>query len=724
MKDSYTLDGSWQLLPVEAFRQGFYTSNPSAWLEQELPAHWQQHPLLERYAGNMVYRKQFAADQPAGGQRIWLRLNGLFYWSQAYFNGVDLGRHAGYFVPQEHDVTDWVQADNTLIIEVACPDEQVLDRKKMITGVFSHWDCIDPHSNPGGVWLPIELIRTGPTRISHVQLASGQVGDAVAEMRFEAELDSATTSDVTLRWAVAPRNFAGQVQVVEQRRTLAKGLNAISGVVPVRDPQLWWTYDLGHPSCYTVTLEVVQDNAVSDEYRSLFGFRRFEMRNWIPHLNGVRFFAKGNNYAPNVCIATTTLDQYQEDLGRARDAHMNMLRVHAHIQKPEFYEQADLAGIVLWQDFPLQWMYSQSIRDEAVRQSREMIRLLGNHPSVGVWCMHNEPLHIVDLADETPISMIRTYFSVFVWNWNRSVLDSELKKVAEAADRSRPVVRSSGEYWLPFIRRGTDSHFYYGWFLIYGVLRDWERLIGRFPKLMRFVTEFGAQSFPNLESCARFMPTDIRSIDWDDIEAHHQLLPEVMDHWYDWRNARSLAELIEMSQTYQSELNQFYIDRMRHAKYRPAGGVLPFMFRDTSPAVQSSIIDFWGVPKQSYYAMQTAFSPQYAFSLIDADQHAVGDQVELPIYVVNDEHRPVSVQIRAQICDGNGHEIGAIRRDLTLPADSVAFEAERLRLTPETPGMYRLNITLLSDQGAPVEHGYTVEVVKALAKRKKRRVRS
>src|SRR3954463_16240409 len=98
-----SLDGPWQLLPIDVFRQGFYPLDDDAWLEQELPAHWQQHPLLESYGGNMVYRKCFAlsvvssplsvakddathttdnGQRTTDSTRFWLRLNGIFYWSQ------------------------------------------------------------------------------------------------------------------------------------------------------------------------------------------------------------------------------------------------------------------------------------------------------------------------------------------------------------------------------------------------------------------------------------------------------------------------------------------------------------------------------------------------------------------------------------------------------------------------------------------------------------------
>jgi beta-mannosidase len=725
------LDGTWQLLPVDSFRQGFYPLEDSAWLAQELPAHWQQHPLLERYAGRVVYRRRFALEEPrtqnlepgrqAGepgsrfsvlGSRFWLRINGAFYWSQAYFNGVDLGRHEGYFAPQEHEVTGWVAAENTLLVEVECPDEHDKFGKRMITGVFSHWDCLDPATNPGGIWLPVELITTGPARIQDLRLQTEALGAAVAELRFRATIDATTAGDATLRWTIAPKNFAGEIQVVEQRRALAAGPQELAGLLEVRDPQPWWTHDLGHPSCYTIALEVVLDGQVSDRRDTTFGLRTFRMQNWIAYLNGKRLFLKGSNYAPgDTRIATMTPERYAQDLDLARDCHMNILRAHAHVEHPAFYEAADLAGVLVWQDFPLQWLYRRSIAPEAERQARQMIALLGNHPSVAIWCMHNEPLYTADTAKEGLLLRLRIYFSVFVWNWNRDVLDTRLKRLARAADRTRPVVRSSGEYAVPLIRRGTDTHFYYGWYAkVYGQLRAWEGIVRRFPDNIRFVTEFGAQSFPNVESCLKFMEADIAEIDWQHLAERHHFQPNMLGHWLDWRAARSLGELVDLTQSYQIAINRFYVDRLRHHKYRPTGGIVPFMFNDSNPAVQWSIVDYWRVPKRSYEALRLAFSPQYIFTLLDRDQYPVGQPIELPIYIVNDAQRGVPARLTARLLNTAGGELAHVERELMLPPDCMALEIDRLRLTPDRPGTYRLLLELRGASESPLEQAYDIVV--------------
>jgi beta-mannosidase len=625
---------------------------------------------------------------------------------------VDLGLDEGYFTPHEHEVTAWVAEENTLVVEVECPDEENKFGKRLITGVFSHWDCLDPATNPGGIWLPVELIATGPTRIREVLLHTETMSAATAELRYRVTLDAAAAGDVILRWTVAPKNFAGEVQVIEQRRALAAGAQELAGLLDVRDPQPWWTHDLGHPSCYTVTLSIVHPEGISDERAFIFGIRQFEMRRWIGYLNGVRLFLKGNNYPPgDTRIATMTPERYAQDLQLTQECHMNLLRVHAHVAGPAFYDAADQAGILLWQDMPLQWMYRREVLPYARAQAGEMIRLLYNHPSIAIWCMHNEALYTADTKDDRLTTRARVYFSVFAWNWNRDVMDTQLKRDAEATDHTRPVVRSSNEYAVPFVRKGTDTHFYYGWYgEIYGPLRALEGVIQHFPDNIRFVTEFGAQSFPNAESSAKFMSADVSSIDWEHLVARHHLQPKMLDLWLEWRSARSLDELACITQDYQSEVNRFYVDRLRFHKYRPTGGVVPFMFLDSNPAIQWSLVDYWRVPKRSYAAMRLAFSPQYVFTLLAQDRYPTGAAVELPVYIINDAHRAVPARLEARLLDPAGAEIARVDRELTLPADCLAMEIERLRLRPERSGIYRLALALRPAEGEAIEQEYPIVI--------------
>jgi beta-mannosidase len=722
-----TLSNNWFVRPLPDDAKPFQTEElPAApdssderdeWLPIEVPSHWQQHPALEQHAGRVLYRCHFAAPSSAALPRphltrIWLRINGIFYRSQPAINTTTLGEHEGYFAPYEHDITRLLnETENHLLIEVDCPDEHNKSGKEMITGVFSHWDCLDPAANPGGIWLPVELHASGPVRLQGVRCHSETFNERFAQLRFAADLDAAVPGPVTLRWTIAPRTFDGAPQTIEQQRTLREGAQTIGGLLKLYEPRLWWTHDLGTPDLYTITLEVFREEQLGDHHSFAFGVRRFELRNWIPHLNGVRFMVKGSNYAPgDMRIATMTPERCEQDVRLARECHMNFLRVHAHVDHPALYDAADAAGILLWQDFPMQWLYRPIVLPEARRQASAMVHLLYNHPSVVAWCMHNEPIFVTDTADETFFTRLRTYLSVFGFSWNRDILDTQLKRVARREDPSRPVVRSSGEYALPW-RRGTDSHFYFGWYAAYGTLDGLEKTRKHFKANLRFVTEFGAQSFPNVESCAAFMATEREQLDIDHLAERHSFQPDIMQRWIDWRSARSLPELVEMTQNYQIFINRFYIDRLRYHKYAPTGGIVPFMFCDSYPAILWSILDYWRVPKRSYHAMRLAFSPQYVFTLLKPEAYRVAESIEIPIYVVNDAQEEIEgMRLAGSLSAPDGHNLATIEHTLTLDADCPTREVDRLRLTPTLPGHYTLELHL-NGGSEPVHQRYEIEVI-------------
>ncbi len=711
IRQTRVLSDAWHMRPVHRFAQGEYPRvDAPGWFATSIPSQWQSHPDLARYVGPMVYRTIFAAAEHRT-TRTFLRLNGVFYFCRPWLNGADLGLHEGYFTPHTIDVSRFLTAQNELVLEVRCPEEHDKVGKRLITGVFSHWDSLDKTTNPGGVWLPVELIETGPVHLSQVLLATTRVGTDHADVRYRVATDALAATDAVVTWRIAPKNFGGKIHQLESRISVAAGQHEASGMLRIPDPELWWSHDLGHPALYEITATIAIGGVASDSVTFDYGIRMFEFRNWIPYLNGKRFLMKGNNYPPtDTRLATVTRERCATDVQLARECHMNVLRVHAHVAHPALYAEADAQGVLLWQDFPLQWLYARSVLGPALKQVRAMVRLLHNHPSIVVWCMHNEAIYVADTSDERLLSKIRTYVSVFGWNWNRNVLDVALQRVVASEDEQRQSVRSSGEYAVPLLARGTDTHFYYGWYGIYGKLSAWEQIIARFPKNTRFVTEFGAQSFPNHESAVRFMDADVRRLDVARLVERHSFQPDMLATWMDWRRAPDLHALISMTQDYQSDINRFYVDRLRLRKYRPTGGIVPFMFADANPAVSWSIVDYWRVPKASYYALQRAFRPTYACTIVPATAVARSQAIDVPLYVMNDLRTAIAVTVTLTVRDPDGMTLAQVEHQRHVPADAMAMQLDELRLTPTQTGRYHIDITLRDANGV-LEQTYPLVVV-------------
>lgn len=699
------LGGLWELVPVERF-DGRYDWNRA--LTQDVPSHWQQHTKLAGYAGKVVYRRRFDWS-PTGGARTRLTLPGVFYWSTVRLNGVTLGAHEGYFEPQVYDVTDALAASNELVVEVDCPDDKDKHEKTLITGVYSHWDCLDPTTNPGGIWLAPYLAESGPARVVGNLIHTEGFDAAGARQVERLTIRAAHAMRLRVRTTYQPTTFDGAPHVFEETVEAPKGESTLERRRTIPEPRKWWTHDLGRPDLYRVSVEITDESgAPSDSWSADVGLRTARFVDWVFHLNGERLYLKGSNIPPtDTRIATASVETMRRDVELAIGANMNMQRVHAHIDRPEFYNECDRAGLLLWQDMPLQWQYHRDKADEIQRQARALARLLYNHPSVACWCCHNEPFYVVDTKEENPLTLARTVFSMAVYSWNRDVLDARTKRTFEEIDPSRMAVRSSGE--LPLPGKGTDLHFYGGWYRQMGTHRAFDRLLRVFPKAARFATEFGAQSFPNLENAAKFMDADLSRIDWKQLQDRNSLQIELMDHWTPREGFRDLGAYIQATQDYQSFIQRHYIDRLRARKYAPNGGLLSFMFNDPNPAIQWSVVDYWRTPKSSYFSLRDQLRPVYAMALLERDETRRGDALRAELYAVNDLRRSVNARVEAVWVDDEGRELFRGEFPAALAADGPALRLGAIEARAHVSGRAVLTLTL-HGEGEPFVNRYEVRV--------------
>lgn len=799
------LDGKWWLRPVTEFverwrRPELVERSGDGWLAQELPAHWQELPKLAEHEGNVVYRRRFTL--PAAGQRRrwWLRLGGVFYYHRAWIDGKLVGSGEGYFFPHEYDITEVLREhgrrrEHVLVVEVSCPEERDKQGKKLITGVFSHWDAIPP-ANPGGIWLPVELFSTSELRLKTCLLetvslaapAAGSTGGAGSNAGAGggalARGEAAANARLRLRVALAafgepraivggdaltlpltlemrPLDFAGlafrrDFSVAVPGAASAPGVDAPAIASPASMPPgwtewwheevfdflgagVWWPHDLGKPRLYQVTVILNPSLAANasqpakkpeldspppasgiegGELRFRFGVRTVARGKDAFYINGVRHHLKGNNYPPaDMRLARVTPELVRTDLELAKEAYHNILRVHAHVDHPALYDATDEAGVLLWQDFPLQWLYHPDVFREAERQAGRMIERLFNHPSIIMWCLHNEPVFVVDTKDETTFTRLRSLASTFLYSRNREVLDRRLARLARRLDPGRPRLANSGD--LSLLSGGWDSHFYFGWYVIYGQKRTFDRVTRFARRYLRLVSEFGAQSFPNLGNARRLAPDTLHEEDWRRLEAKYCAQPAIMRRWLSLgpvAEGGRLADLVRLTQGYQSEINRYYIDRLRVLKFRPNAGILPFMFQDAAPAVTWSVIDYWRQTKSSYYALRDAFRPQYVLALLDRDVYRAGRTVSIPVWVVNDGPEPVARgwSVRA-VVRGRGPVETSIFADTWdmdhVDAEGPAVRAGVARFVPQAAGLYELDLRLTLPDGRSVDNRYSIEVL-------------
>jgi beta-mannosidase len=702
MAGQYSLvENSWKLAPLAGTTVDkswlAYDFNDGSWLSQPMPGQWQQVPEFKgKYNGNMVYRCKFDF-KPAPGRAYYLRFNGVFYRCNVWLNGYYLGRHAGYFAPFEWDVTSQLRDRNILVAEVICPREKGSAGKIQITGVFGYWDLISHSLNPGGIWQPVEIVETGNARLSNVWLGTEMIQDNDAKIILSGDLRSLSTAKETYKIAIdlEPDNFSGKPFHLEFGMTAEPGENHFQKDFRLEKPELWNTWDRGKPNLYKVSVKAVLAGKVQDETAFSTGIRTIEKRCqkgqksqglcWQFVLNGKPIYIRGNNYAPSdALLAAARPEDIRKKVDMMRASYYNMVRVHAHIDRPEFYDAMDRAGIMIFQDFPLQWGYNPSIFEDAKKQAREMVFLLGSHPSIAIWSCHNEP----------PVT-----------GWNPKTLDPALKKLIEQTDPTRPVNLASG------VINKTDAHSYFGW---YQLQVDNFKKLGfspLFKNWLAFSTEFGAQAFPNYDDAIKFMAPDIAKIDWKKLETDNMLQYKIMTKYVPIRPGMDLKTYINATQEYQARLLKYHIDLFRSVKYNLNYGVIPFVFNDPQPDIVWSVVDYWGEPKKGYFEIQQAFQPVCAFPIWQFKPYKKGKKINLPIFVVNDLLEEYEGVVKVEVTS-NGKLVAHENFAPDIFPDMPAGRIGEIPIEFKNAGDYIVKISLeLKGMDRPIENTTVLKVV-------------
>ena len=705
------LSGVWRAAEAdEALRRAYPDPvfDDSHWQALVVPSHWRSTPAFESSDGPLLARTTFEHRRLSDQERGWLWLDGVFYQSDVWLDGGYVGDTEGYFAPHVFDVSPALRdrREHTLAIEVTCAPQRDRTAKRNLTGVFQHWDCLDPDWNPGGIWRPVHVRTTGPAAILRLRALCLEATPERALLSFRAVVDTTQSGEATLRTSVSAGRAANgddpeQGHEHVEVRNLAYGVNEVEWRMAIEHPVLWWPRALGRPDLVDVSVTVAVAGEESDHRRLRTGLRQIRLKNWVASINGERLFLKGANQGPvRMALGEATAADFDTVVTMALDANLDLLRVHGHISRPELYEAADRHGLLLWQDLPLQWGYARTVRKQAVKQARLAVDTLGHHPSIALWCAHNEPLP-VDVEPGQGIDMTRVVrngaTTLLLPTYNKTVLDGSLHRALHKADASRPVIPSSG------ILGRTDAHLYFGWY--HGNERDLPTFAAAWPRAVRFVGQFGAQAVPSTDDFieAERWP----DLDWERLARTHSLQrtffarnglePTDYPTFAAWRDA---------TQRYQADLLKHHVETLRRLKYRPAGGFAQFSFADGFPGVTWSVVDAGGVAKAGLAALTEACAPVIVVADRLAPAYVAGDPIALDVHVVSDEREPIADAVATACLQWAGGE-HRWRWTGTIGPDAVVRVGTIQAVAPADAGPLTLTLGLeAAANGLSVTNSY------------------
>ena len=321
-------------------------------------------------------------------------------------------------------------------------------------------------------------------------------------------------------------------------------------------------------------------------------------------VNGRPTYMRGANWVPaDVFLPRVDKDRYRQLLVQAKDMGLNMLRVWGGgvYESDDFYTLCDSLGIWVWQDFMFAGaMYPASSPDfkaTVMAELHDNILRLRHHRCIVLWCGNNE----IDEAWHNWGWQIQFSISapdsIRMWSEYQLLFNEIIPSILKELDPNRPYIASSPLHgWGRDVSmREGDSHYWGVWW-------------GKMPKeifkvkVPRFMSEFGMQAMPSMETVKQFGLSATFSLTDLGLRQHqkHPTGFETIDtylkqtKWF--KSDFTWDTYIEATQRMQSDVLMEAIRAQTNSNGRCMGSLI-WQLNDCWPACSWSLLDYYGRPK-------------------------------------------------------------------------------------------------------------------------------
>jgi beta-mannosidase len=685
------LDGQWLLKDKEYIEYSDDTVALSelggdGWLETTVPG--DIHPTLIE-AGRMPdpfidqntkqcswtnqrswwFKKQVEVPAGFSNKTVKLIFDGIDTYASIYVNNRKIGQTENSFLQYSFNVTDYLKAGETNEIAVCVHATKSLIEKTDTSSYFAcfytprifarkaqcqfSWDWA-PELPALGIWQSVRLTAVSAGVIEDVYIRTKADGSSVFNIKLDTELKKIIKTQAGYKISISVKN--GDYQ--QQKQFDVSGRKNFFNIF-IENPKLWWPNGYGEPNLYEYQIRLLDPQGHCLDSRSgRFGIREVELvqdfnddqtHSFMFRVNGREIFCMGANWVPADCFpGKVTRNVYKRLLTLAKKSHMNMIRVWGGgiYEKDAFYELCDEYGIMVWQDL----MFACSdIPDDNIKWTNKLVsefeyqvRRLRNHPCIAHWCGGNE---------KTGSFGEQKSRGDFVTNYlGRGIVGHLMEDLAYTP---------SSPFSLTDIGNDSSSGDSHG--------GTWESAfrddITSFRKHIDgketvFMSEFGFHGPPKLSSIKKFISED-KLWPLNGCWEHH-----IMDNPYSsleetflqvqyesvcrlFYKPQSAADFVKLAGTFYAQY--VYDEFLHHRRRMPVNsGALVWMLNDCWPAASWSLIDYYGVPKQAYYAVKRASAP-VVLSFRDA-----GDAYEM--YITHNLPEPIAGEAAVYLMDVNGNK--------------------------------------------------------------------
>ncbi len=546
-------------------------------------------------------------------------------------------------------------------------DEKVFTRKAQYQ---YGWDW-GPRLVTAGIWKDVNLNFWNDVSIENIVYNQLELNDQKAILEFITEIKADRVSAIQLKINDSIATFH-----------LKKGLNKIKMNYQIINPKRWWTNGLGEAHLYPFEISLIDHKTTVNSKKLNIGLRTIELvqekdkigTSFYFKLNGIPVFMKGANYIPDDSFMPRVTDSiYKSRIKTAVNSNMNMLRVWGGgiYADDTFYDECDKNGILVWQDFmfacamyPGDTDFLENVKHEVI----DNVTRLQNHPSLAIWCGNNEndegwknwgwqKQYNYSKSDSTK-----------VWNDYEKLFHQLIPKTLDSLAPKNKLI-----YWpsSPSIGWGKKESMTQGDSHYWGIWWGKEPFEIYKKKVGRFMSEYGFQGMPNLETLQKVVSINDLNLTSEAVKNHqkHPTGYETINEYMarDYVIPKKIEDYSYVSQLLQADGMKTAMEAHRRAKPN-CMGTLYWQFNDCWPVTSWSSVDYYGHWKAFQYQVKRS----YEQLLISVNEESGFYKV----YVVNDNLQKYSDKIVLELISLDGKLLWNASQEIHLEdnTSSVVFE--------------------------------------------------
>ena len=329
---------------------------------KEMPLHYSDHKAYQMVCG---YRRKLELGQALRGKKLFLQFDAAGHIATVYLNGCQVGHHRCGYTAFRVDITEAavLGGENLLCVKLDTTENPAVPPFGFVIDYLTY----------GGIYREVWLDVREESYIEDVFVTT----PTLTSLSMQAQVQGGEGCSLTL-------------ELVDSRGIPVAAVTEIPGKwnISLEDLKVK-PWDTENPNLYTCRVWLTKQGRCVDKKEVTVGFRTAEFTENDFLLNGKKCFLRGLNRHqcyPYVGYAVPEALQREDARILKQELGCVAVRTSHYPQSHYFVDECDRLGLLVFTEIPgWQHIGDEAWKDQAVENTREMVKQYRNHPSIILW---------------------------------------------------------------------------------------------------------------------------------------------------------------------------------------------------------------------------------------------------------------------------------------------------------------------------------------------------